>query len=307
MITNKIELFFINIGLIHAGANYHNPADAPICGLVESIRALDLPAATKNWFCLARTGQVAVNPFYPRGSDLAAACFFLRDGRLNETAYYAFLKACGSQDPIGEGDFREWMSRFAEILSGMFALPSAMALWHEYESIIADRSDAWCSMIASAQNKIHACYGDAAPELLFCPNLFNQYLADYVRLDNQIIVIAIEPNGESMLHEALHPLFAAYRDRFLAYADKQPIAPFADEAAMLETGYMADASAAAKAHVLEECFVRALSVVLSGGGSERVDFHQRCGFRGVAHLAERFRDAAINREGILAVVEASLR
>ncbi|MDR0897309.1 MAG: hypothetical protein LBN04_05575, partial [Oscillospiraceae bacterium] len=229
MIINKIELFFINIGLIHAGANYHNPADAPIHELVESIRALDLPAATKNWFCSARTGQVAVNPFYPRGSNLAAACFFLQDGKLNETAYYAFLKVCGSQDPIGEGAFRAWMSRFVEILSGMYAMPGAMALWHAYEAIVAERSDAWRSMIASAQSKIHACYGDAAPELLFCPNLFNQYLADFVRPDNQIIVIAAEPNGESMLHEALHPLFAACRGWFMAYADKQPIARYADE------------------------------------------------------------------------------
>jgi predicted nucleotidyltransferase len=302
MITNIRELFLVNIGLIHVGANFHSPADEQFCRLVENIRALDLPTEMNDWFCKARTRQVEVNPFYPRGSDLAAACFFLQDGKLNKDAYYSFLEECGTHDPIGESDFREWMEHFTEILLHMLSLSGVISLWYEYENIIAERSEQWRDMVVGSQNLINGYYGNNAPELAFCPNLFNQYLADFVRLDNRLIVIAAEPNAEAMLHEALHPLVAECRSLFMEYADKHGITLFADEAAMLQMGYMADTSAESKTHVLEECFVRALSVTLSGGGSARADFHKNSGFRLTAYLAERFGKSDVTREIITRVV-----
>jgi aminoglycoside phosphotransferase (APT) family kinase protein len=306
MITNSRELFLVNIGLIHVGANFHNPADGQISQLIENIRALDLPTEVTDWFSKARTGQVEVNPFYPHGSNLAAACFFLQDWKLDNDAFYSFLEECGTCDPIGESDFRTWMERFSEVLSHMLSLPGVIPLWQEYENLVADRSEQWRDMVVCSQNLINGCYGSNAPELAFCPNLFNQYLADFVLSDNRIIVIAAEPNAEAMLHEALHPLIAECRPLFMEYAEKHDITLFADEAAMLRMGYMADASAESKVHILEESFVRALSVTLSGNGSERADFHKNSGFCLTAYLAERFGESEINRDNIMRVVKEQM-
>jgi hypothetical protein len=306
MITNSRALFLVNIGFIHAGADFHSREDVPIVALVDEIHLLKLPADVTAWFHKARTGQVEVNPFYPRGSDLAAACFFLQDGKLNIDAYYSFLAECGTNDPIGASDFRGWIEQFTEILSVMLSLPDVIPLWHKYETIVADRSGHWREMISTAQSALHTCYDKTAPNLIFCPNLFNQYLADFVRQDHQLIVIASEPNMESMLHEALHPLFAACRDLFVAYAEKNGIALFADEAAMLKMGYMADTLATSTAHVLEECFVRALSVALSGCESARIAFHRDCGFRLTPYLAEQFGEIERNHVNILQVVKLTL-
>jgi len=56
---------------------------------------------------------------------------------------------------------------------------------------------------------------------------------------------------------------------------------------MMEYGYMEDESAASYAHVIEECFVRALSVVLAGGNDERLRFHAEYGCIAVPFIASR--------------------
>jgi hypothetical protein len=306
MITPNPALFLVNIGLIHAGADFQSREDTQIIALVDEIHLLKLPADVTAWFHKARTGQVEVNPFYPRGSDLAVACFFLQDGQLNYDVFYSFLEECGTNDPIGASDFRQWMKRFPEILSIVQALPDIIPLWHKYETITADRSGQWSEKISTAQSALHTCYDKNAPTLAFCPNLFHQYLADFVRQADQLVVIASEPSIESMLHEALHPLFASCRDLFLAYAENHGIALFADEAAMRNMGYMADTSVASKVPVFEECFVRALSVALSGCESERIAFHRDCGFRLTPYLAERFGEIEINHTNVLQVVKSTL-
>jgi hypothetical protein len=70
--------------------------------------------------------------------------------------------------------------------------------------------------------------------------------------------------------------------------------------------YMADTSAASKAHVLEECFVRALSVALSGCESARIAFHRDCGFLLTPYLAERFGEIEMNHVNVLQVVKSTL-
>ena len=55
-IENNKNLFLVNIGLLHAGADAYDHGDAEISALAQRIRAVPLPGAIKMWFARARTG-----------------------------------------------------------------------------------------------------------------------------------------------------------------------------------------------------------------------------------------------------------
>jgi hypothetical protein len=57
------------------------------------------------------------------------------------------------------------------------------------------------------------------------------------------------------------------------FAEKHGLSKFANREKMIEFGYMEDDSAASITHVIEECFVRAVAVVLAEKGNERLQLH----------------------------------
>ena len=78
------QLFLVSLGLTADGGTVADFTDSEATKLAESIKALRLSRNIREWFSHARTGQVKVNPYWPRGSTLAAACFFINEeGRLD--------------------------------------------------------------------------------------------------------------------------------------------------------------------------------------------------------------------------------
>ena len=58
---------------------------------------------------------------------------------------------------------------------------------------------------------------------------------------------------------------------------------------MVKFGYMVDNSVASVAHVIEECFVRAVSVVLANKDENRLQTHAEYGCDGVPFIAGQFK------------------
>jgi len=283
------KLFFVLAGLVSSGANAYDHNDTEVAALAERIVSLDISINIRTWFSHARTGQVEVNPYWPRGSALSAACFFVEKGIFDIDTFFSFFESTAISDPIGIDDFRLWISELPKVLLYMETQSDLQSLWDEYNRIVEKRMPKWICVIDEANKTAQRFYNDNAPEMSFSPNLFSAYSTDFVRTGNKIITIAAEPDIESMLHETLHTIVAAYRDRILTYSEKHGLIGFADRDKMMELGYMEDDSASSITHVIEECFVRAISVVLAGKNDERLCVHAEFGCDGVPFIASHFK------------------
>ncbi|MCL1794565.1 MAG: GrpB family protein [Oscillospiraceae bacterium] len=289
-IEKNRNLFYVLAGLVFSGADAYDHNDADVSALAERIGSLDISENIKSWFSRARTGQVEVNPYWPRGSALATACFFMDDGKFDINAFITFFESAAVSDPIGMNDFRAWISELPKVLSYMETLPDMQSLWDKYSRIIDIRAVKWTCIINEAVNTAQKFYGENAPEMSFSPNLFTVYSTDFVSIGNRIITIAAEPDVESMLHETLHTIIAAYRDKIMTFAEKYGLAGFANRDKMIEFGYMEDDSVASVTHVIEECFVRTVSVVLAGKSDERLRVHAEYGCDSVPFIAAHFKN-----------------
>ena len=287
-IENNRNLFFVLAGLISSGANLYDHNDRDISTLANKIIEDNISDEIKGWFARARTGQVEVNPYWPRGSALATACFFIGNGNFDIDAFFSFLENAAFSDPIGIEDFYIWISNLPKMLLCMDALPAIQSSWDEYCRIVNARAPKWTCMMDEAINAAQAFYGENLPEISFAPNLFAFYSADFVRVEDRIITIAAEPVIETMLHETLHTDVAAYRDKILAFSEKYGLMGFADRDKMIKFGYMKDDSASSITHVIEECFVRAVAVVLAGKSDERLRFHAEFGCDSVPFIVSYF-------------------
>jgi len=211
-------------------------------------------------------------------------------GQLDIDAFFSFLDDAAFSDPIGIDDFRAWISDLPKVLLHMDTVPVIQSLWDEYLQIIDVRMPKWACVIDQEIDAAQGFFGENAPEMSFAPNLFAAYSTDFVRIGNRITTIAADPDVESMLHETLHTVVAAYRDKIMDFSEKYGLAGFADRDKIMEFGYMEDDSAASITHVIEECFVRAVSVVLAAKSDERLRVHAAYGCDSVPFIASQFKD-----------------
>ncbi len=285
-------LFYTCAGLTASGHRGYNPDDPDAAELVRHIDAAAFPDDLKQWFRLARTGQVAVNPYWPRGSMLAVACFFVSEAwRFDTDAFFQFAESTGGiSDPIGEEAFRQWIVRLPDVLHALAVHPAMPALWAEHTRIVERRRPMWEAMVRRAVAAADRFFAGGAPEMAFVPNLLTHYGVDFVRLDNRIMTIAASPDAETMLHETLHTAVSAHRGEIAACAAQRGLRGFADPEKMRAFGYMEDDSVESATHVLEECLVRALAVVLSGGSEERLREHAALGCTSVPLLAQSVKE-----------------
>jgi len=289
-VVNNRNLFYVLAGLVSSGANAYDHNDLEVSALAEQIVGLDISGNVKTWFSRAKTGQIEVNPYWPRGSAIATACFFVKDGVFDIDACFDFFESTGAMiDPIGVDDLRAWIIYLPEILAYFEALPSIQVLWDEYCRIVNFRMLEWNKIIDEATITAEMFFGENAPKMNFTPNLFSAYSTDFVRIGNQITVIAPGPDVESMLHETLHTVVAVYREKIMGFSVKNGLVGFANRDKMMEYGYMADDSADSITHVIEECFVRAISVVLAKKSDERLQFHAKYGCDSVPFIASHFK------------------
>ncbi|MCL2409411.1 MAG: hypothetical protein FWC96_07335 [Oscillospiraceae bacterium] len=290
-IENNKFLFYVYVGLTASGYDGYDHSDADISALAGKIHTAGFSDRIKSWFARARTGQVEVNPYWPRGSQLSAASFFINgEYAFDVNTFFSFIEnAGGVSDPIGVDDFRLWISELPGILQELDAHPATAALWDEYSRIVSTRASGWGGEIEKTIKAAEQFFGKDIPTLAFAPNLFTPYNADFVRIGSRIITVAQSPNAETMLHETAHTAIASYRTQFTGFAETYGLRNFADKSKMLKFGYMEDESAASIAHVIEECFVRAISTEISGGSDTRLQLHAEYGCTSVPVIARHVR------------------
>ena len=288
-IENNRFLFLAGVGLTASGSEGYARDDTDVLNIVRMIHAADFSDHIIKWFARARTGQIEVNPYWPRGSCLMCACFFVNNEfHFDNDLYFTFLESTGIiNDPISIEDFKKWISGIASSLQLLNGHSVITALWNEYCRIIENRSSEWSGMVEKAVSAAKGFFGNDAPEMIFSPYLFTQYSADFIRIGNRITTISSIPDAETMLHETIHTAIAKHRAAITAFADAYGLAGFANKVKMIEFGYMENESSSSIAHVIEECFVRAFATVLSGGNEERLQFHARYGCDSVPFIASR--------------------
>lgn len=284
-------LFYACAGMASAGNEGYNHEDAEVVSLVNKIKATGFPEETISWFRRARTGQVEVSPYWPRGSCLAAASFFTdSDLNFDLKGYLDFNNGLnGVSDPVGHSDFEKWISGLPIALYTVDKY--AHELWVEYLLITGKRAGEWNKMVNSAKASLNCFFLGKASEITFSPNLLNHYSTDFVTVNGRVITIGPNPDAESMLHETLHTEVARYIDVLLRFAQNNHIKDFADWEVMKEYGYLEDESEASAAHVMEESFVRALSVYLAGGSEDRLKLHSDLGFFAVPFIAKKAEES----------------
>lgn len=245
------HLFAAYCGLIKSGYELMDLSDPLVASVCEGIRNLPLSEGVISYFGAARTGQIPVNPYYPRGSDLGVACFFSE-----RRAYLRFLRSCGSPD-VEDTDFLCWIAHLTEMLHEVECCRGFSELFARYEQEVRARFCGVSTEIAVLQNRLKRL--GPTVQILFAPNLLqSKYLADYALVDGKLYLIAAAFSRAAAVHEYLHIAMDSKTELLTRLIDQYGPAYFVDMDAMKNAGYVNLDGA------VEDCIVRALSALLDG-------------------------------------------
>ena len=283
-IKNNPKIFYLACGLIAEGDRRYDLDDIEITALADKIRKISVQPDILQWFNLAKTGQVEVNPYWPRGHAMMMATLFLDGAEFDIDRFTAFLESVNMQDPIGEDEFREWIGRLPEILT--YSESIFRDFWKEYCEIMFARTTGWAPEIEASRQPLKEFFGRSnMPNLVFAPNLFaSPFAADFVHFDNIVTMIACKPDVENVLQEVLRARVAEHSEKIAAFCEEH-----------------------SNEHVTEECFVRTLSTILAGGGEGRMQSHVNCGFIGVPAIAKYFEEHRPKAENLGDFIDIALK
>lgn len=195
-----------------------------------------MPPSVASYFALARTGGEGANPYYPRGSDLSAACFF-QQKTLEE--YIEFLSFCDSPS-LHDPGFLPWILSLPPLLRIIEEKAGFESLFQEYRQEALTRFacvDAAMEEITGVL-KDNGLYQDVF--LCFAPNLLQSpYLVDYALADNTLYIIGAVFSRTAVLHEYLHLLLHDRKAFFLQMAGEKGAFPFCRRRAFAAAGLSA--------------------------------------------------------------------
>jgi len=239
-----------------------DPKDAALQALCAEIRKLPFDAPTRAWFANAR-GDNKVNPYFPKGSDISVACFFINPDTILWDSFEAFLEftdSCGGEEP-DEHDL-QWIFRLPEMLVRVNSAPGYNHLINRYEEILRERETGFYNELQKS-SRAAARFSRSPADIRFAPNLLQSpYCCDFVKKNEITFVIAASPDGTGILHEFLHPFVTQHRSLIAHLMQNRPEG-VADPERMKYYGYMWDDSVESYVHAAEDCIVRGLSLALS--------------------------------------------
>ena len=300
------HLFASYCGLVASGYSLTDLRDSEVKCLYECIHSIDFPANICAYFSEAKTNQVTVNPYYPRGSDLSAACFFLGKPASD---FLQFLKSCGSpscDDPA----FAGWISKLSNVIDPIEKMPQFKGLWETYYTL-AEKKSTGIDRQVSATHELLMREGFATEvQLIFAPNLLQSpYLADFAFTDSKLYIIATAFSETAVLHEYFHIFFAPKRDLLMHILSKNSIDRYVDTSKMLEIGYMRDHSMESQCHALEDCMIRGIVGILASERMAWPDYIQmnvNMGFTCVPNILALGEQRRPNPSNIDAFIEQAL-
>lgn len=244
------HLFAAYCGLVQSGYDLMDLSDPMVTAVYERIRNLPLSEGLISYFGAARTEQIPVNPYYPRGSDLAVACFFSE-----EQAYLRFLRSCGSPEAEDEA-FLHWIVDLPEMLQKIEGCPGFEELFSYYEGQVCKRFQRVSAELSALQGRLKRL--GPAVQLLFAPNLLqSKYLADYALVREKLYLISTVFSRAAAVHEYLHVAMDGKAEWLTQLIARYGAAYFVNLDAVKRIGYESLEGA------VEDCVVRALSALLA--------------------------------------------
>lgn len=251
-------LFMSYVGLVASGYELTDKNATEIMSLVDDIKNTGFKDSAIEYFKKARSTN-AINPYWPYGSDISAASFFIKDFTFsNFDDYTAFIKSAGFDGH--DNWFWDWIKELPDVLSQIKDSPEYSRLWKRYQDIIKTRLNHYNRQIKAIESVVNK-FTNMPYSIEFSPNLLQSPgMADFVKQGDRTVVITTYPTEIAILHEFLHSFIAAHRNVLVNFLQKINLDRCINIESMKTYGYMWDDSEDAKVHALEECFVRGISI-----------------------------------------------
>ena len=258
IIINK-HLFAAYCGMLKSGYDLMDLSDTIVSNVHAWVSTADFGDEIPEYFLFTKTNTVSVNPYYPRGSDLSAACF-IQDKRIDE--YIDFLKTCKSPE-ANNPMFINWVSKLPPILQAIENHREFKEIYQNYRKCLLTRFVHVSEQIAGIEKTLKSNPFNTPVSLIFAPNLLqSKFLADYVLIDKLLYVISSTFQSSSVIHEYLHLALKSAHQLLIDIVMKYGLDRYVDVNKMLELGYLRGTTPADKAYVLDELLVRALCGLL---------------------------------------------
>ncbi len=286
------NLFLAYVGLTASGYDMADKQDGEIQRLVKEICSLNYSGMLLKYFSSARTSQFEVNPYWPKGSVITAACFFITDDTLLVDEFKEFLLDCNNIEVTTE--LIDWIKRLPDMIYELKQSPNINRLWVKYNEIISTKMNGFLKAKDNISKAMHMLHGtiEVKADIVFAPNLLQlPTCGDFVKRIGTLTVISTFPDISTMLHEYLHPIISKHSGIIRIKCNEHGYDKLYDTDKMKEIGYMTNDSTDAKTHVVEECFVRGLSLFLThkvtGTSDGWVEWNHNNGFLLVQHVYDR--------------------
>lgn len=287
LIVNR-HLFAAYCGLISSGYSLTDLSDSNIRALYDRIQKIEFDTKISDYFSFAKTNTVDVNPYYPRGSDLSVACFFLEN---DISEYIDFLRFCNSPSANDE-EFIKWIKNLKGPLGIIENHAEFDLLFAMYKELVNNRFSSIDIQICGFQNKIKR-FNDRNVQFVFAPNLLqSKYLADFVFKDNTLYIISTSFSQISVAHEYFHILLNSKKDLLRKLIKQTNMDNFVNMDTMIKFGYMYDDSLNSKINAMEDCIIRAMcaAVIEDKDIESYLKMNIECGFVGVPVMIEKINE-----------------
>jgi len=258
MNINK-HLFAAYCGMIKSGYDLMDLSDEIVQKVYEWILTADFEKNVCEYFLFAKTNTISVNPYYPRGSDLSAACFF-HGGSMDK--YIEFLQMCESQE-ANNPEFIKWISKLPSVLEQIENSRTFDGIYQFYCNGVEKRFSDIQKQIEEIETVLKSKPFRTDISVVFAPNLLQaKFLADYALVEDTLYIISGNFWSCAIIHEYLHIALKPIRSMLFDIIHNDGIDKYVDVKCMHELGYLHGNTVEAKAHALDECFVRAICGVI---------------------------------------------
>jgi hypothetical protein len=270
-------LFTVYVGLTKSGYDLADKNDKDIVGLCRRVREMDCHQEILNYFAFAKSNCNRLNPYWPRGSILAAASLFISSTKFPEyETFNDFLQFERSVTNFSREELNDdvigWLRElpvYIDLITGNDAFP---AIWAEYQKIIYSRLENYNKILEKADKTIQDFYMGTLPEkqnIIFSPNLLQSpFIADFITKKGTLVVIKTFPDMLSILHEFLHSEIKPFRGYFTEFIRVHNVDIIGNYSKLSASGYMWNKSEESFINILEESFVRGLSVAMTVNASK---------------------------------------
>jgi hypothetical protein len=253
-------------GLIASSYDLYDRHDANLVDAVNLIHeAFSTAFSIKQYFAQARSEQISVNPYWPKGSGVVTASLFVDSStnHIDLSRYLQHEQQAASNMVWQEHDYQQWISQLPEIISIIDSL-NLNEVDAALRTILQERSSLFQTYIDETVSILDAFLDDGikVDELIYIPTvLLAPELTDFVHAGSLLYVLAAEPRVNSMIHEllhlALHDTIAKISEAKLTALLKQ-----ADLEKLQVLGYSWDSSEESNRRIVEESIVRCITVML---------------------------------------------